>query len=542
MALQAVEAGAAGLKIVPVGINYESKEEFRSAIWVRVGEPIDVDRFLADHDGNARKARHALTKQLEQDLRELVIHLDDPDWKPYLDDLEVLVPSVGTRAKETIFPLRQRNWLSDSMNHVLGTDRPRAEELGKTLRNYREQVYTERVTVDAPVLQSAGWRDGVDVARPEPVDGVAVCAGVAGNAVPRCSVHRGACGGESDSATGPNNGVAVPVARRFAGVRLVVCGIGLVAVPDVSCVGLVCGHVPDSDAVAGDSQSELLAGDARDRCVVWWHQMRFLFRRERLAELRRQRGELSGKLSALADECHEVSPRPEPPPRISRVLIARRVAVTLGVILVLGVAGWFIPKMLFDRALVTGGYDLKSLSRPRLHAEMERDEKSLRAVVEGLTELEQRAIAVRKEFSAGERSYDNEADNDTVRQMLLSFTNYRAALIRLVWKYLRYDEVEDEKDSLRAFLLDYTAAVVLCESSMKFVHNFTQDEARREKAIKRLNEAEPIWGIKGGLYDTIQKNLASTASKRQLAAAAGVLPTIACGLRQARTRAACGIR
>ena len=48
MAIQAVREGAVGLKLVPVGLNYERKEMFRSAIWIRVGEPIDVNAWLAN--------------------------------------------------------------------------------------------------------------------------------------------------------------------------------------------------------------------------------------------------------------------------------------------------------------------------------------------------------------------------------------------------------------------------------------------------------------------------------------------------------------
>ncbi|MEO8440264.1 MAG: glycerol acyltransferase, partial [Spartobacteria bacterium] len=42
IAVQAVQQGAANLKIVPLGLNYERKEKFRSAIWIRVGPPIDL--------------------------------------------------------------------------------------------------------------------------------------------------------------------------------------------------------------------------------------------------------------------------------------------------------------------------------------------------------------------------------------------------------------------------------------------------------------------------------------------------------------------
>ena len=46
IAVQAAKDGASGLKIIPVGINFQRKESFRSAVWVRIGEPIDVSAAL----------------------------------------------------------------------------------------------------------------------------------------------------------------------------------------------------------------------------------------------------------------------------------------------------------------------------------------------------------------------------------------------------------------------------------------------------------------------------------------------------------------
>src|SRR5881394_3596689 len=43
IAVQAARQGARGLKLIPLGLNYERKERFRSAVWIRVGTPINVE-------------------------------------------------------------------------------------------------------------------------------------------------------------------------------------------------------------------------------------------------------------------------------------------------------------------------------------------------------------------------------------------------------------------------------------------------------------------------------------------------------------------
>ena len=74
MIQQALDAGATGLQVVPVGINYDDMRIFRSAVWIEVGHPLDVAALLADAATTAA-ARHVLTKEIAVRLREVIIHL-----------------------------------------------------------------------------------------------------------------------------------------------------------------------------------------------------------------------------------------------------------------------------------------------------------------------------------------------------------------------------------------------------------------------------------------------------------------------------------
>ena len=152
IAASAVQGGVA-LNIVPLGLNYERKERFRSSIWVRVGEPIDAAQIVRDHGSEERTAMRHLTGEIDARLKQLVVHLDEESWQPFLDELEVLLPPPDTAVFDSISALRQRKLLADAINHFFRTDRARAEAVGALLEQHRAQVTAAGLTVASSVLR-----------------------------------------------------------------------------------------------------------------------------------------------------------------------------------------------------------------------------------------------------------------------------------------------------------------------------------------------------------------------------------------------------
>lgn len=82
-------AGVTGIRIVPVGIHYDDKAAFRSTVFVREGEPIDVDAEIAadgldvstlsDGDETERRVVERLTTLIETRLRQSAPNYDD--WR-----------------------------------------------------------------------------------------------------------------------------------------------------------------------------------------------------------------------------------------------------------------------------------------------------------------------------------------------------------------------------------------------------------------------------------------------------------------------------
>lgn len=71
MALGASSAGVRGLHVVPVGLIFEAKERPRSRVVVRLGQPIDVDAWLATAKANNSSA---LTAEITAGLRRVTLN------------------------------------------------------------------------------------------------------------------------------------------------------------------------------------------------------------------------------------------------------------------------------------------------------------------------------------------------------------------------------------------------------------------------------------------------------------------------------------
>ena len=156
MAIQAVEEGAKGLQVVPMGITYERKEQFRSSVLVRIAQPIDIDELLQEHDGDSRRARRALTTELETRLKQVVVHLEEPAWEKWLDDLEILVPPPGETVHTPGRLLWQRKRIADAMNYFLEHDRQRAESVAEQIDAYHDRLCAVGLRIDSTVVRMSG--------------------------------------------------------------------------------------------------------------------------------------------------------------------------------------------------------------------------------------------------------------------------------------------------------------------------------------------------------------------------------------------------
>jgi glycerol-3-phosphate O-acyltransferase / dihydroxyacetone phosphate acyltransferase len=161
IAISARDAGAEGMLILPIGLVYEDKLALRSRALVRIGRPIDLDRYLhtqgsCDPGPDDRHTVRALTSEIEQQLRELAplyhdeleggvlgraadIGLREPQQPP---TREVRLAARETLARRlATAPALQRQRLHDSLARY---------ELHRALAGLRDaEVLTDRSTGQA---------------------------------------------------------------------------------------------------------------------------------------------------------------------------------------------------------------------------------------------------------------------------------------------------------------------------------------------------------------------------------------------------------
>ncbi|GAB5560158.1 MAG: hypothetical protein SynsKO_18050 [Synoicihabitans sp.] len=505
LAMQAVAAGVKGLRIVPVGLNYESKDRFRSAVWINVGEAIDADAWLAEH-GDERAAMRALTPEIDQRMKQVAIHLEDAAWVSLLQEVEGLLPAK--RGLKAVGLLKLRRRVADAINHFHRTEPERSVGTVSRLETWATLRRESGLPSDARFFRQPLWLRllslGMDVLKLGAVLMLAV-PGFFHHTIPHVVARWWAARMDQPGK------MTVALNRLMAG--LVVHGVwaGLVWAammrvfqPWVAWTWLAA--IPFTGLAA-----IWLVRRLRLVVPIWWAEVWLLPQRKKVRQLRETRARVVAELTELARE-FPGGGEPLPCRRLLRAPWWMWVTVsTLVGLVAFTIGAW----MMRDRPVEiwrTAGPALHHMAIDDLARRMTEDERELMAVINGLEDLESRFRKFEIDLNAGERSYYRPEDDDEMRRMFVTYLSLRSALIRMAWHYERFDQVRESSPRLRAQLLHYTAAALLYDYSARFVLAFEDSE----QAQRKLNEGEPRWGLDAGIYDRIRTNLANLSHRQWL--------------------------
>ena len=68
-----------GIRIVPVGLNFDAKQKFRSRVLIYIGEPIDPTDGLAKADSEDREAVNQVTERIKSGIESVTLNY--PSWE-----------------------------------------------------------------------------------------------------------------------------------------------------------------------------------------------------------------------------------------------------------------------------------------------------------------------------------------------------------------------------------------------------------------------------------------------------------------------------
>jgi hypothetical protein len=443
-------------------------------------------------------------------LKTVVIHLNEETWEPFLQELEALHPPPRESKRHPIARLRHRKRLADAMNYFFATDRPRAEALAAKIHRHCQKVADVGLSPRSPILRRRGWGLAwrlFSEAMVMNIGFVVVLLGTLHHLLPflltRAVARWAQAPGRSTMALA-RLGIGAPVYLAwYVGIGWWLADYFL---PWVAWAWLVPMPLAGVSALAYWRR-------VRRTSPHWWRETGLLFQPSRLRTLRQDQDALTAELAGLATEFAAVQPK-EPLPVNSfswRRLAWGTVRWSVALLLVFWMAIWAHSSLKREEIaeLAAPPPHLAGLPDAELSGMLESDEHTLQQVITNLTQLQTRVAQLRSDFENGRRDFYRQADNDAVRQIMLSYLSCRTTLLGFIWKYQEHADVRDERLRLRTGLTQLAAATTLADASLDMVLQFHHSPA----AVRKLNEAEPIWGVPPGLFDTVKRNLLSSRTR-----------------------------
>ena len=150
---------------------------------------------------------------------------------------------------------------------------------------------------------------------------------------------------------------------------------------------------------------------------------------------------------------------------------------------------------------------LASMSPREVAGQAQEDLARLRTVIAGIEDLEEKWNALegklRETLKAEGRNYYRPDEDDQVRWHFVTYLSYRSVLHRMIATYSGFASVRNSRLQARCFLLGFGAAMTASRVGIDLVHRYRELPVAR----KKLNEAEPAWGVPAGMFDRVYENV-----------------------------------
>ena len=132
-----------GVKIVPVGINYQDYYDFRTDAMINFGKPINVEDYSALYKENPQKANHELVEAVKKELSTLIIDIQDTEnYDCFETAREILSPYIIRKNGKLINNFKNQILAGKEvvkiMDEIKQDDTEAFNELTSLLKQYRD--------------------------------------------------------------------------------------------------------------------------------------------------------------------------------------------------------------------------------------------------------------------------------------------------------------------------------------------------------------------------------------------------------------------
>ena len=533
IALQAESAADFGLHltIVPVGLQFEPRRQFRGDAFVRIGEPFTIADLAQTYEENAHRATAEVTARIDAAIKRVAYHVESSDQIPFV---ERLVDVYFLRARRTgVFGVRGagvrgelKQKMAACLNHYAVADPEAVAGVERALKRYerlRDAAGVDRRLLEQPARMLPGPLAPVQAAIEALAGAIPALFGFITSAVPffitRTIARR---------AIRTSKATALSLSHILAATVLFPVAYALEVL-----------WVWNTFSRAATIAFALLLVPTGLFAWLWWRRMKTLavnvggrvaswMKVEAVSRVVEARNELLQRMERMRERYRAEVLGWGP---IGSVGGARRRLTTAVTVVGLALVAAFLFG-LRNRAVpglpaTSSPWHLIRQDDPAVVADrLEHDARGAVAAIAALDHLEDQMREFRAAFIRGERSYYSQEDEDTIHRLLLTYLNLRTALLRTVWTYRgAYDRPADGPFETRALLLAYASAASLFEKADVLVSTFADNREARRK----LNEGDLAWDIPPGTYDRLMGSLANANVVSELHAGAMRLESLTAG-------------
>ena len=522
IALEALEGGVDDLVIIPLGINYERKQQLGSKVWINVGEPVVLKTFAEENASEGKTPtedkvlRRQLTSTIEDRLKSVIVHLDNAEWDPLLDDLETLVDHSKHKASLKVPKLMRRKRIADALNYFYKEQPEVGEEVVGQIKAYHQTVQSAGLVIDDPILQRSSLKTTVSILGKLLhliIWFIPATVGTLGNIVPFVITRffAGKVQQEGMKTTAQARiGIGIPIYLAWYGLII------LTVWSETRQPILV--NVTNFLLILSGTISLKYWPYFTKTMVHLGHQVRATLQRSRLLRLREELQQIRDTLISYADKYANVVPRPTPP-SIKPLMMLLASTVSSILLLMVAFVFYILANQYLFPAVTTeqAGYRVTNVTPEELDAQIGKKEQEVLRIAETAKATHARSLALLEKYNQGLFQLEGQDNRLEVSALLHSFFQARDDLWKIVADYSPDNEIQgdDPQQRQRRAILFTTALLLRHQMSIRFAVTYKADRTLE----KYLNQQDDTYGIPANLIVQVNEQLIDPSYQGYIASA-----------------------